>query len=283
MGAENEVPILLEFMFGEAAGLARLTASDRLLRWCQAMEDWLAERRRLNHATTYRRSKVAWKRLLSHCAKPPWEIGSSDLQAHVERLEEQGYAPGTIKCELGSLSRFYQWCSQQQVDPACGEGFNPVASLPRPKEGYYANARVLSRGEVGALLAFLKQDGSNLGRRDYAFFLARMSLGVRLKTLQQLQWGQIEPHQDAHRVRWAPGREPAPLPVEVWQAIRAYLRASGRLQGMGPQDYIFAPLCDPLNRQTSDRAQDWQARRYLSRDQIRNNLKLYGRLAGIPE
>jgi len=43
-----------------------------------------------------------------------------------------------------------------------------------------------------ALLKILKQDDSPLGKWDYAFILARLRMGVELKTLQQLQWGQIE-------------------------------------------------------------------------------------------
>ena len=283
MSESNEIPFLLQFMFGEAAGLAQEIASGRLLRWCRAMDDWLAERQRRYHANTYHTSKQSWRRLLSHCPKPPWEITTADLQAHIQRMQAQGYAPGTIKTELCSLSRFYRWCGQQGVDPACGEGFNPVAALPRPSEGAYVNVKVLGPGELAAFLAVLSQDESNLGRRDYAFFLARLHLGVRHKTLQQLRWEQIEGNEDRARVRWAPGREPVPLPAEVWGAIRAYLESSGRLAGMRPQDYIFAPLRDPLNRQTDDSAEDWHSDCCLTKEQLRKNLKLYGRLAGIPE
>ena len=90
MSAENEVPILMQFMFGETAALARQTASERLLRWCQAMDDWLGERRRLNHRSTYKTSINAWKQLLSGCAKPPWEITPVDIEAHIEDLQEGG-------------------------------------------------------------------------------------------------------------------------------------------------------------------------------------------------
>jgi len=196
-------------------------------------------------------------------------------------MQAQGYAPGTIKTELSSLSMFYRWCSEQGVDPDCGDDFNPLAALPKLKRD--SQAKVLGPGEVSAFLVVLRQDQSNLGRRDYAFFLARLHLGVRHKTLQQLQWGQIELHQDGARVRWAAGREAAGLPAAVWEAIRSYLDSSGRLAGIGPQDYIFAPRRNPLNRGTDDRAEDWHADRCLSKEQIRRNLKIYGRLAGIPE
>ena len=283
MSAENEVPILMQFMFGETAALARQTASERLLRWCQAMDDWLGERRRLNHRSTYKTSINAWKQLLSGCAKPPWEITPVDIEAHIEDLQEGGYAPNTIGRRLSMLSAFYIWCSQQGVDPACGKVFNPVAGVPRPKVRRYVNVKMLSRAEVNALLAILKRDESNLGRRDYAFFLARLSMGVKLETLQQLQWGQIKQDETGLWLQWEADQERVPCPPEVWGAVREYLEASGRMEGIRPQAYIFAPLQDMFKREASGQPQAWNEGRYLSSKTIKKNLRIYGRLAGIPD
>jgi len=283
MAVENEIPIMLQFMFGEAAEMAKQGASARLLRWSKAMDEWLAERQRKNSVSNYRNSKIAWRRLLPHCGLPPWEIGESDVQAHIERMAAQGYAPNTIRFELSCLSSFYRWCNQHETDPQCGQDFNPVAEVPAPKQGARAEAEILSRSEARALLKLVKRDESLLGKRDYAFFLARLQFGVQLKTLQQLRWGQIEQDQAAAWVRWQPEAERAPLPTAVWDAIRAYLQASGRMAGIRPEIYIFAPLSDPLNREPSGDAADWHPQRFLTVPQIRNNLKLYGRLAGIPE
>ena len=46
MEDENKIPLLLEFLFGEAAQAAQRGASERLRRWGRAFDDWLAERRR---------------------------------------------------------------------------------------------------------------------------------------------------------------------------------------------------------------------------------------------
>ena len=283
MGAENEVPFLLEVMFGEAAGVARLTASERLLRWCQAMDEWLAERQRLNHASTFRTSKVAWRKLLSQCGKPPWEIELADMEAYIERMEEQDYAVNTIKFEMTCLSSFYRWCSQHNIDPACGDDFNPAAVVQRPKASPYTTANVLSSSEVRRLLSFIERDTSLLGRRDYAFFLARLSMGVKLKSLQQLQWGQIDQDDEGARVCWRPNGKPVRLPAAVWEAVKAYLELSGRLVGIQPKDYVFVPLRDPLRREACGEAADWRPGRYLTSDRIKGNLKLYGRLAGITD
>jgi site-specific recombinase XerD len=283
MAEGQEVLVLLELMFGENAALVGQTASERLLRWCQAMDDWLAERRQAYTDSTYTHSMTAWKRLLSGCGQVPWEIRPADIGEHIERLEAQGYNPKTIQCDLSALSRFYEWCKQREVEPTCGEGFNLVAAVNRPKVANYAKAEVLSRAEVRRLLALLVRDESNLGRRDYAFFLARLRMGVRSRWLQRLQWGQIERDEAEVRIHWQEERDGTACPQEVWEAVSAYLVASWRMKGLRPEDYIFAPMVDFVKREANDQPQAWDEERYLTSRQIHNSLKKYGRLAKIPE
>jgi integrase len=104
--------------------------------------------------------------------------------------------------------------------------------------------------------------------------------------LRSLKWGQIQPDESGAWVRWRAAGEPCerqPLPGDVWQAIQAYLQASGRLQGMGEEMFVFAPAVNPINDRTCETAEDWVPGRCLSIWQLSENLKLYGRLAGIPE
>jgi hypothetical protein len=198
-------------------------------------------------------------------------------------MKAEGYATTTIYNALGIMANFYRWCDERQIDPEREAGFNPAAGVKRPKIQRYARAKLLSRGEVEALLGILQQDDSPLGKRDYAFFLARMRMGVPLKVLHQLQWGQIEQDAVGVWVRWRPEIAPGQLPDEVWQAIRAYLVASGRLAEMGEGDYIFAPLAEPGKDGEKNTEEAWVRGRYLSASQILASLKLYGRLVKIPE
>jgi len=227
----------------------------------------------------------------------PWELSQKDIEQHAAWMEAENYAATTISSALGIIAAFYRWCDERQIDPECEAGFNPAAGVKRPKIQHYAGAKLLSRGEVEALLKILEQDDSALGKRDYAFILARLRTGVALKTLQQLQWGQIErqlkrdeegaPQWELRDklcwVRWRPQARRAPLPGEVWDAIRGYLEASGRLAGMQDQNYIFAPLAEPGKVGEKNTAGDWVGERYLSSYQILRSLKLYGRVVKIPE
>jgi integrase len=123
---------------------------------------------------TYKRSTIAesiqaWQRLLWQCRKVPWEIRPADIQAHVAWMQKQGYAPGTINKALWILSSFYRWCDRLRVDPDCGPGFNPAAAVSKLKIKHYYRVKLLSRGEVRALLRILKRDTSPLINRSFVF------------------------------------------------------------------------------------------------------------------
>jgi site-specific recombinase XerD len=270
-------------MFGESALTAFRGASPRLLLWCRAFDEWLAERRRLYTPSCYNKGLVAWRRLYRQSRDMPWELRPAGIAAHVESMREQGFSPNTVNGELGAIDLFYRWCSEKRLDPDCEPYFNPAASVPRPVVRQYEGTALLSRGEVGALLAVLRADRSPLGLRDHAFYLARLQLGVPFRQLQRLQWGQIQVAEAGASVIWLPGAEPARLPDDVWDAIHAFLEGAGRLSAMEAETYIFAPLADPTAPQVDLGPGDWDGSRYLSTQQLRANLKRYGRLAGIPE
>jgi hypothetical protein len=84
-------------------------------------------------------------------------------------------------------------------------------------------------------------------------------------------------------VRWREKGELVQLPEEVWSAMMDYLAASGRLAEMEAEDYIFAPLAEPGTAKDNHRAEEWVRGQYVSYSAIRASLKLYGRLAEIPE
>ena len=85
---------------------------------------------------------------------------------------------------------------------------------------------------------------------------------------------------------WANGIKPSSwtgLPHDAWAAILDYLEASGRLAGMRPGDYIFAPRAEPGSLSDNTRAVDWASGRCVAPGTFLSNLKVYGRAAGISE
>jgi len=283
MEGDEKIPMLLRFYFGEAAGRAQQGASRRLRGWARAFDEWMGERRRIYKPEATKQAGLAWRRLVRQCGKMPWELRREDIEKHAAWMEAEGFARSTIHCALGIVSSFYKWCDERGVDAACEAGFNPAREVVRPRVGRYGGAKLLSREEVEALLRALRKDQSELGRREQAFFLARLRSGVPLKRLQQLQWGQIEQDEAGKWVRWRENGGRMHLPEEVWEAVVAYLTASGRLEGMEEGKYVFAPLANPGQAETGSKTEDWVEGRCLSSSQILANLKLYGRLARIPE
>jgi hypothetical protein len=127
----------------------------------------------------------------------------------------------------------------------------------------------------------MQSDPSILGKRDYAFVLARLNFGVRFSSLQKLLWVQILVDQEGAWLRWKPEAAPQSLPEQVWKAMRNALEAGGRLASIKPGDYIFAPLREPYKEDTGMNAEDWRADKPLSFRQINYNIKIYAETAGI--
>jgi integrase len=92
--------------------------------------------------------------------------------------------------------------------PGVRAGLQPGGRRLPPKTRRYANATTLTESESRALLEVFKADDSLLSRRDYAFLLSRLRLGVKNKLLIELRWGQIELREGRAWVEWAPGAAP---------------------------------------------------------------------------
>ena len=275
--------MLLSFYFGEAAPTAQRGASRRLKKWSRAFEEWMDARRRDYQQDAVKQAKLAWRRLTRQCGKMPWTMAREDIEEHIDWMRQEGFAKSTINCAVGIIANFYEWCDSKRVDTACERGFNPAMEATRNKIRRFDGACLWSREEVGALLELLRRDESELGKREYAYFLARLNMGVPLKQLQRLRWGQMETNEEEAWVRWREEGERVKLADQVWQAMRDWLRASGRLEGMRAEKYIFAPLAAPGREATGGKAEDWLEEQPLSGTSMLSSLKLYGRKLGIVE
>ena len=263
----------------------------RLEAWSRAFEAWLAEQQASSRDMCLN-ARRAWGRLLGGLHRPPWALTGAEIEQHLDGLRRAGYATSTTGLERHYLSRFYDWCDERRVDPACPPGFNPAKAARPLADTHWRGpngepVRLLTRIEVENLLGVLRLDDHPLGRRNHAFFLARLRLGVRTIRLQRLEWRQIEAGPEGGRVRWRveePQGRLAAFPQEVWEAILAYLRESGRLEGMARKspNYVFAPLRPPLFTGKGGEAQDWEEERAMTRVEWLYNLRRYGLTVGIP-
>lgn len=288
MTSPEPTPRLLELLFGENAGLAYSSASEQMLRWAKAFEEWLTHRQQNYHKSYGLRAVYAWKKALGYLRKPPWQFTSKDMRDLRGHMEANRYAGMTIRHYLSDIESFYDWCLereawfQYELAPSGKPFSNPVRGV-KPKFKYINKVLALSAEEARALLDVARQDRSILGRRDYAFFVCRTLLGVNLKSLLGLTWGQLAFKPEGVLVDWRHRRfRPQRLPPAAWEAIEDYLRHSGRLEGIHAGDFIFAPLADALRRQASGEAEDWNPNRHVYYGQLAEMMKKYGRYAEIP-
>jgi integrase len=273
---EKNIPLLLSYYFGENAASAQRGASRRLKKWSLAFERWLAERKKKFTMTAVRESQLAWKRLVRQCGKMPWEVAPEDLEEHIRWMQADGYARVTTNTAVNLISNFYEWCATHKVDEACGKDFNPARGVARLRVRFYERSVAWSREEVGGLLELMERDKSVLGKRTLAFLRLRLSSGVLLKDLLSLKWEQLEQDGEEAWVRWRASADRVKLDAGAWQAIRDYLVASGRLEGMAAGKYIFSPLRFPEREETGRAAQDWVEQRSLSVKVMQDSLKIYG-------
>jgi hypothetical protein len=283
MDQHQDIPLLFTFYFGDSALSAHRGASRRFKKWSRAFDLWVAGLQQHYRKDTLKHALLAWRRLVRQSGKMPWQLTPSDISQHLTWLKQDGFADSTVNGSVGFIAGFYQWCADQRVDPACPPRFNPANEASRAKLIRYAGVSMWSLEELDALLTLLQKDPSPLGKRDYAFFLARLCSGVPLKSLQRLTWGQVQQDGASAYIRWRRNAERVRLPEDVWQALTDYLQLSGRLEGMAPASYIFAPQVQPVVEGSGEKAEDWLEGQSLSCSALISSLKLYGRQLGIPE
>jgi site-specific recombinase XerD len=281
MDDNRNIPLLLRFYFGDSAANAQNAACQRLKKWSRAFDQWIAMRGRECQKDTVKQTKTAWKRFASKCGKMPWAVRQEDIEKHTAWMEQEGFSATVINCAIHNIASFYQWCADQGVDSACGAGFNPAIGTRKIKVTRFVGSILWTRQEVQSFLDFLQRDETELGKREFAFFMARTGLGVPLKHLVELKWEQLEVEETGVWVKWRAEGEKVKLPDQVWQAMREYLRASGRLEGMRAGKYIFTPQAEPVGTVKGGKAEDWLEERRLAVKTVGVNLKLYGSKLGI--
>jgi len=160
---------------------------------------------------------------------------------------------------------------------------NPAATIRRPDVASYARADYLDASELARLLGAIPR-WTVRGLRDYALILGYVLTGRRNGEWRRLRWGDLRARGERVYYTWqGKNTEHArnELPPPLWDAIRGYLEAAGRLEGMGPEAYVFTPLGDNATRLPNVDAGDWDRNRPLSGGATNGLLKRYARRAGL--
>lgn len=202
--------------------------------WVVCAADWQAALlRRSGSQHTVRAYEAAWRGFLRFSGKHPAAIGPADLDAWLAELTRSDRGPATLAARLSAVGSFYTFARKRglcEVSPAVG--------VIRPKVNPYAHAQGLSPEQARSLLGAARRRGGLQGLRDHALLLTYLLTGHRLAVILGLRWGDLEVDGQsvAYRYRAKGGNEGRRvLPPPVWQAVKAYLDASGReLQADSP-------------------------------------------------
>ena len=104
--------------------------------------------------------------------------------------------------------------------------------------------------------------------------------------MRQIRWGDLRGRGTRIYYTWR-GKHTEQarneLPPPVWEAIRDWLEAAGRLATMGPGDFVFTPLSDNAARLPNVDGGAWDGNRALSAGEVNRRLKRYARAAGLDE
>jgi integrase len=257
--------------------------------WRQAIELFLASR---NTPATRRSYAAALQDLLTTANRLPWEVTRTDVMRWTLGLKGRGLAAATISNRLAAVSSFYRFCMEEYLIPG-GDGRdvpihanNPAAGKSlRPRVEMYGKAAWLSPDEAKALLHAIIPPNSDqatpLARRNFALVLGYMLLARRNSEWRVARWGDFENRAGRVEYRWAgKGKrdQRIAVPVPVWNAVVEYLIEASRLDGIRPEDYIFAPCKEKMTMpgglvMDNDRA--------ISAHEVGRILKRYCEMAGL--
>lgn len=187
---------------------------------------WLASERALRSTTIETYVWNARLFLSMACRDDPGRIGSltaSDVSRFVIVVAETRRA-STVNTTVVSVRSLLRWCYAvgliamplAQATPWLARG--RASSLPR----------TVAPGAAGLLLTSFAR-GTLVGARDFAMVTVFARLGLRVGELVAIEVTDIDWRRGELVVRSKGGwRDPLPLPVDVGDAIAAYLSARGR-------------------------------------------------------
>lgn len=262
----NSVPSLDVLREQVKAQIAKWRQSPAV--WDEAAEDWLnaqssvhtraAYEIGLRQFTLWRLDTEGWQ---DSDTKPtisearPWTVTESVIRDWGTALLDAGLSASTVSVRLAALASFFAFCMERYyVDedllmqrPLVET--NPVDGVERPKSKPTPKP-VLTPEQVQELLAAPNRHTVS-GLRNRTLLIAYLLTGKRNSQIRRLRWGDLYIDDGIVHCCWQDrngNSEETELPAPVYEAMMQYLEAAGRLNDMGPDDYIFVPLEDVADR-----------------------------------
>jgi integrase/recombinase XerC len=187
------------------------------------------------------------------------------VRAYLNSLRDSGQQPGTVNNRRAAIAAFYRYAETTEGWPA-----NPAARIKATKVSAYGHARYPSTDQVRQLLAVIPSDTA-AGLRNLAIILGMYTTTRRINEWIQLRWSDIQHGPNGHWFTYtAKGglEDRQAIPSDLWRIVETWLRFDGRYPPAADA-YIFTPVSPSDGR-------------HISAGYIRQVLRKYGKLAGLP-
>ena len=292
MLSNEDFPLLIRYVIGDSYIVAVGVIEERLVRWAEAFDTWLAERESQGGVKVRRIGEMAWFELLSFTMTKPWQISTNDVQAWVVSQERGVRCASTIQGRLTAISKFYDYIEggglAKKDHGLSGEGvvrleseyFNPVKGVSRPQPPpRKCDTTRFSPEQVDRMMRVAESDRSPLGTRDFALISLALFSGQRLDPLRKLQMSDITLEENQGWVLWERGKvaQKEPLFGTALAAIREHL---AQIQIDGKHDlpvYIFSPAKSVCGTGSVR----WVSDRPLTRQQVLRIVRQYVSWVGL--
>jgi len=237
MTAQNALPVR-----PEQGGRLSPAIQNAIALWADATTDPNTPRRH----DLLRDKTQAVADFFAYTGQPPHLVTPLDVEAWRAELERRGLAAATIYAQTSRISSWYNWAMQEKtLQQEITQ--NPV-SLARPKapKAYQTErTQALSDEEVSALLRVVRakaDEGSVVGKRDYALLLLYFLTGMRRTEIIRLRWGDVKLNGTITLTTKVKGGEYVNREVgneSVRIALVDYLRSCGRWGNLAAEDPLW--------------------------------------------
>jgi integrase/recombinase XerC len=228
--------------------------------WQQAVFAWLENKRRKSGSGhTVHAYRSDFMDFFKWFEGAPWTVSGRDAEAWVAYLEDKGLAKSSINRKMAALSSFYEFVSNKFtfvgrdnversifIDDHGNARVNPFKRPNRFKIETYDHSTPLSTEAVRTMLSAINTK-TLVGSRDYALLVTYLFTGRRSTEIGQLRWGDLERDELKGRYYYSwhgkGGKSRTDeLPAPAYHAIVNFLKVTGRMETIKPNDYIFKAI-----------------------------------------
>lgn len=257
--------------------------------WPVAYQQWQESCSRTQSAQTRRAYRKSVEGFLAFTGGARmWRVMGSQVIGWQNAQRAARLAETTINLRLAGLSSLFDFLMNKfsYPDPRTGrETFlverNPVDRVTRAHIDPYDKAAGLAKDEVYALLRRIDRTTA-VGLRDFALITTYIATGRRSTEIASLRWGDITEKNGVTFYAWRGkgGKGGTDELVQyAYEAIVTYLKATGRLESIAPEEFIFSALSDAAARLPN--VHGYERNRPLSGSMIGRIVKKAARRAGL--